>query len=357
MRTMTGTSPLVVELVRGGVVESIHRVSMAMVDVEGALHLGFGDLLQPTFMRSSAKPFQAIPFVEAGYHTLFELNEDQVAVLCASHSGTDDHLMLVQDILGKAGYAEGALQCGTHTPFDRETAKRLLREGESPGTLRHNCSGKHAGMILYTHAASEDPQAYLNPESKVQREILQTLSAMVDLPTEDIAVGIDGCSAPNFAVPLPAAALGYARLMDPAELIDRRAEACRHIVRAMVNHPMMVGGPRRFDTALMQTVERRLLSKGGAEGYQAIGVPSGEGPLGKAFGITLKVHDGDLGKRALAVVTLAVLGSLGLLTAGEREQLASFDTRPMKNFRELTVGEIRLSEDSTDRLSKAYERI
>ena len=357
MRDANGTSPLVVELVRGGVVESIHRVSLAMVDVGGELHLGFGDFLQPTFMRSSAKPFQAIPFVEAGYHAQFELSENQMAVLCASHSGTDDHLTLVQEILRKAGYAEGDLQCGTHTPFDRETAKRLIREGEAPRSLRHNCSGKHSGMILYMHAVSEDPQAYLNPESKVQREILQVFGAMVDLPAEEIVVGIDGCSAPNFAVPLPAAALGYARLMDPSELSKKRAQACRYIVRAMVNHPMMVGGPARFDTELMQTVEGRLLSKGGAEGYQAIGVPSNEGPLSKAFGLTLKVHDGDLGKRALAVVTLAILSGLGLLSTGERERLASFDTRPMTNFRGLTVGEIRLSEDSRGRLSKAYERI
>ncbi|TFH34741.1 MAG: asparaginase, partial [Anaerolineales bacterium] len=273
------------------------------------------------------------------------------------HSGTDEHAELARTLLAKVGLTETSLQCGTHSPYDRATARRLLERGEPLSPLRHNCSGKHAGMLLLSHCLGENLDQYLQRTDKVQREILQAFSAMVGVAEQEVELGIDGCSAPNFAVTLPASALGYARLMDPSGLDEKRAGACSQIVRAMLSNPEMVAGAGEFDTLLMQVMKGRLLSKGGAEGYQAIGIPTGQLAHGKAAGITLKVHDGDGSKRARSVVCLALLSTLGLLASEEREQLSAFDARPLLNFSQTEVGTLRLASESMARLHLAYERI
>lgn len=356
-RMPAGAETLIVELVRGHIVESEHRVSVAMVDAQGRRLLDFGETSRPTYLRSSAKPFQALPFVEEGHAESLSINAQQLAILCASHSGTDEHAELVGEILKKCELAESHLRCGTHTPTDKETAIRLLRQGVDPTALRHNCSGKHAGMLLFASRLGTDLEGYLDHKSVVQRRILETFAEMTGMSIESIGLGVDGCSAPNFAVPLTAAALGYARLMDPSRLSKSRAEACRLIVGAMTSNPVMVAGTGRFDTELMLAVEGRLLAKGGAEGYQAIGIPRGQLPSGEAAGLVLKVHDGDLGKRAGSLVTLAVLRILSLVSASELDQLSAFDARMLDNYSRLVVGEIRLMAESRMRLQGAYERI
>jgi L-asparaginase II len=348
---------LIIEVVRGEIVESRHRVSVVMVDSDGRRRLAFGDMLEPIYLRSSAKPFQALPFVESGFADQLELGSRQLAIICASHSGTDEHAEVVRGILGRIGLTEGNLRCGTHTPFDSDTANRLLRQGEAPSPLRHNCSGKHAGMLLFSSALHAPPEEYLLQDGKVQGAILNAFSEMAEMPVQEVEVGIDGCSAPNFAVPLPAAALAYARLMDPYGFGEQRAEACRRIVHAMTSHPDMVAGKGKFDTQLMQVTKGQLLSKGGAEGYQAIGIPAARIPGGKAAGITLKVHDGDGGNRARSVVTLVLLGAMGILTADESAQLHGFDARPMFNFSQINIGELRMASESITRLQRAYDRI
>jgi L-asparaginase II len=348
---------LKVELVRGDLVESEHLVSMAMVDVGGRILIAFGDTMKPKFLRSSAKPFQALPFVEKGYVERFQISNQQLAILCASHSGTDHHVVVVRELLESHGLRESNLQCGTHTPYDRSTAKRLISRGEAPTPFRHNCSGKHTGMLLFTQSVNEDIKHYLEQYASVQQAILKTFSEMVSMTESEIVVGIDGCSAPTFAVPIPAAALGYARLMDPSDLNEKRSQACKRIVQAMLSNPEMVAGAGRFDTELMQMVKGRLLAKGGAEGFQAIGIAPDQLPKGSSTGLTLKVHDGDGGKRVVGLITLAVLSTLGLVTIEEQAALSDFNERQLFNHMKLPVGEIRLAEESRNRLQEAYERI
>jgi L-asparaginase II len=348
---------LSVDLIRGDVVESKHKISLAMVDVHGRRLLDFGETSKPVYLRSSAKPFQAMPFVEDGHAERLNFTPRQLSILCASHSGTDQHVEVVVEILKKVGLTEDYLRCGIQTPFDRDTAMELMRQGDEPGALRHNCSGKHAGMLSFAYSINADYERYLDRSSKVQQRILGVFAEMVGLPIEEIKVGLDGCSAPNFAVSLPAAALAYARLMDPSELEGPRASACKQIVSAMVSNPEMVAGAGRFDTELMRSVDGRLLSKGGAEGYQAIGIPGGHLVTGAGAGITLKVHDGDHGKRAAGLVMLALLKLLGLLNESALASLSGFGERTLNNFRKLPVGKIRLAEESFARLQEAYEQI
>ncbi len=353
----SSAAALIIEITRGNIVESEHQVSIAVVDVRGQSVMAFGDMKKPIYLRSSAKPFQALPLVEQGYAESLKISSQQLAILCASHAGTDRHVEVVREILEKNDLSETDLQCGSHPPNDRNTAARLLSMGEPSLPIRHNCSGKHAGMLLYSRAVSEDIQLYLQQDGKTQQAILDVFSEMVEVPKHEIKVGIDGCSAPNFAIPLPAAAFGYARLMDPSAMGEARGKSCNRIVEAMTSHPEMIAGIGRFDRELMQAVKGRLLAKGGAEGYQAIGIPPNQISGGSALGIAIKVHDGESGKRAISVTTLAVLRLLGLITAEEQANLAAFDERPLFNYSNIAIGNIRLTDQSRIRLQEAYERI
>ncbi len=331
-----------VEVTRGSIVESVHFGALVVVDSAGQVLAGWGDPQTMTFLRSSAKPFQALPFVEMGGVEHFGLTDKELALMCASHIGMDEHVAAVEGMQHKFGISEKDLLCGTHTPSHEPTARALLLRGEKPTPNRHNCSGKHSGMLghaILRHLPVED---YVNPLHPVQLTILQTFAEMCNLLPEEVVVGIDGCSAPNFAVPIYNAAYAFARLADPQNLSHRRAQALEHIFRAMNSNPDMVAGPGRFDTCLMEVAPGQIVSKGGAEGYQAIALAPGL--LGKGapgVGITIKVADGDFNDRARHLVALEILRQLGVLTAEQSASLAQFQPRPLNNYRKLEVGSIR----------------
>jgi L-asparaginase II len=332
----------VIELTRGPIVESIHFGAVAVVDVSGKLVASFGDADAVTFLRSSAKPFQALPFIELRGDQFFGLTEREVALMCASHSGTDEHVLVAQGMQKKIGISEKNLLCGVHTPTYQVTAKAMLLRGEEATPNRHNCSGKHTGMLAHARLRNLPLEDYININHPVQQSILKTFAEMCGLPVQEVVLGTDGCSAPNFAVPLRSAALGYARLCDPGLLAPERAAACRRITHAMTANPDMVGGPGRFDTVIMEQTGGRLLTKAGAEGYQAIGVkPGALGPGSPALGITLKISDGDAGGRARPCVAIEVLRQLGVLSQHEVDALAGFGPQRLYNYRKLLVGEMR----------------
>ena len=324
-----------VEIWRGPMVESVHKGSIAVTTSEGVLIASVGDPAGLAYMRSSAKPLQAIPLVEMGAAEAFGFTPAELAVCCASHAGTDLHVETVAGLQQKIGVTQGDLQCGVHPPYDIDTQRQLIRENLSPQPLRNNCSGKHTGMLALAKHLSAPLREYLGPDHPVQLAILNAVEQMTGA---EPAIGIDGCSAPNFAVHLRAAAWAYARLICPDGLPPARAKACRQIADAMRANPVMVSGPGRFDTRLMEVTEGRILSKGGADGFQAMGIPAGESRYSEALGVAIKIADGDLGKRALGPVSLAVLSSLGALSAQERQALSAFDQGPSKNLRGIEVG-------------------
>lgn len=339
------------ELTRGKTVESIHDGAVAVVDVHGNLLAWYGDPDAVTFLRSSAKPFQVLPFVEHGGPEAYQLTPREIALMCASHSGTDEHVSVVEEIQAKTGVTEGDLLCGVHEPGHAPTAEALRERREAPTSNRHNCSGKHTGMLAYSRllakrGVSVEGWSYLDLEHPVQQEILQTFADMCRVPAESVAVGIDGCSAPNFAVPLHNAALAFARLCNPEAggvTLPERAAACRTIASAMTAHPDMVGGPGRFDTRLMEVSAGRILIKAGAEGYQGIGLmPDVLAPGSPAVGIALKIGDGDARAKVRPAVVLEVLRQLGALTEPEQNALSEFGPSfPVYNWRKLVVGEGR----------------
>jgi L-asparaginase II len=333
----------VFEVTRGDIIESVHHGAIAVADTEGSLIAWHGNPQMITFLRSSAKPFQALPIIESGAATALGLTPKQIAVICASHSGTDMHAATVASVQVQAGIEEGDLQCGVHPPSDPETLKRLEEKGLELTPNRHNCSGKHSGMLALAHFLGESIADYLEPTHAVQRRILETFAEMCGLPQGEVQVGIDGCAAPNFAVPLVAAATAYARLADSSEQRPKLAQACQTVVAAMASHPAMVAGEGSFDTDLMRHAGGRLVSKGGAEGYHGVGVLPGAGGEGSpALGIAVKIGDGNQARRALTPVVLAVLEELGVLPAEARKKLESFAPQPVLNHRKMVVGEGRV---------------
>ena len=328
------------ETTRGDIVESLHYGAFAIVDVSGNLMAEFGDPNTVTYLRSSAKPFQALPFIESGGVEHFGLNSAEIALICASHSGTDKHVEIAHSIQQKANLSESNLLCGVHPPFDKSTAEAMRKREDEPTPNRHNCSGKHSGMLAFAAMNHWTKNDYIDSGHPVQKRILNCLADLFDLSADKIHIGIDGCSAPNFAAPLYNAALAYARLCDPSSLGTRRANACQSITSAMTTNPEIVSGPGRFDTSLMNVGKGFILSKGGAEGYQCIGVmPGALNEDSPALGIAIKISDGDLKDRACSPVSVEILHQLGVLNDSDLEPLLKFSPRsPIYNWRRLVVG-------------------
>jgi len=334
-----------VEVVRGPLVESIHMGAIAVVDSHGQVLFQAGDIDELYYLRSSAKPFQTLPLLENGGAQRFGLTVKEIAITCASHQGTDDHVAALMSMHKKIGLSVDQLLCGVHAAGDRETQFAMRERGEEPNAYRHNCSGKHTGMLAQCVLGGYSTEAYTDPKHPVQQQILSTFAEMVDVTKEDVVIGIDGCSAPVFAIPLKNAAYGVARLCDPVGLAADRQAACREASSAMIQHPFMVSGPNHsLDTLLIQAGSGKLISKGGADGYQIVGVLPGVMPdHPEGIGIAFKVLDGDAQGRARGVIVTTLLQSMGVLNEEELQPMKDFLAGPIFNVAGLEVGSIRSS--------------
>jgi L-asparaginase II len=340
------------EVTRGDIVESTHYGSIAVVDSTGKLISSYGDPKAVAFLRSSAKPFQVLPFVERGGVEYYGFTPRELSISCASHEGSDLHVQTVAGIQKKIGVQETSLQCGVHMPGDVEAFKSLIVHNKQPTLNQNNCSGKHTAMLACAKMRDLPLENYLDINHPVQQEILAAFAGMCQHPVNEVQLGIDGCSAPNFAVPLYKAALGMACLCDPRQLSAERASACRKITSAMTTHPEMVSAYGEFDEQLMRAGEGKIVCKRGAEGYQIIGLlPDVLRPGSPGVGIALKVSDGDPARadldltqsaRVRPAVTLEVLRQLGALSSKQAEVLASFGpVKPIKNHRGTLTGRSR----------------
>ena len=321
-------------LTRGGLAESWHLGALAVATPEGRPVAALGDPHLEVVLRSAAKPFQALPLLLAGGEARFALDDPDLALACASHSGGDEHVARARDLLARGGFGEEALRCGAHPPLGAPEAARLAARGEAPSPLHNNCSGKHAGMLLACRLLDLPPEGYLEPEHPLQIRIGELLAAVaqVSLP---LGHGVDGCSAPTWQLALAGGARAYAALADPAAagLPAATASALARVARAMGSAPRMVAGEGRFTTALIAATGGRVLGKEGAEGVYGVAV---RGPV--ALGLLLKIADG--GERARDTIVLELLRQLGALSAAEMAALAPYYRPAQRNHRGLLVGEI-----------------
>ncbi len=314
-------------------VESFHVGDAVIADAAGKILFAAGNPERRAYFRSSQKPLQALAVVQSGAAEQFQLTQTELAICCASHSGSRMHVLTVQGILEKLGLDENALQCGIHEPSDPEERARLIRERQEPSPLHNNCSGKHAGMLATALALGASIHNYLDAAHPVQQLIRRNMAFLTDIPESEQGLGIDGCGAPVMAAPLRAMALAYARLANPEDLPADLSEAARRIVAAMAIAPDMIAAPGAFNSELLTAGEGRLVAKGGAEGLMLIGL---QDP--RRLGIAVKVADGS--SRAIPPVTISAIEKVGGLSAGARARLAAFSQPPVTNCHGNVVGHI-----------------
>ena len=324
-------APLV-HVLRDERVESIHRGHVAVVDAQGHLLAWAGEPKALIFPRSAFKPFQALPLVESGAFAASGLGNDALALIAGSHSGTDRHAALAHTILSAAQVDESMLQCGVHPPYDEPTAERLRRAHEDPTPVRHNCSGKHAGMMLLARYLGAPVETYADPNHPVQRRIFDRFASILGEPWTDPEPAIDGCSAPTPRMPLDTLARAFALLATGQNADGAPVPALATIRDAMQEHPELVSGPGRIDTVLMNAIPS-VVTKVGAEAVHAVGL------VDRGVGIAIKVEDGS--RRGLGPAVISVLEALGLLGPEERRALVRIAGEELRNAAGLEVGSIR----------------
>lgn len=333
-----------VEVTRGEIIESIHYGSLVIAQPDGKIVLSMGDGSNPTFLRSASKPFQTLAFLEQGGADQYHLTEQEIAIISSSHSGTDEHLAVLVRLQEKLGIDESMLQCGAHAPYHAPSAQALRDRGEAFHSNHSDCSGKHSGMLAFAKMIGAPEKNYTDPKHPVQQAMLKVFAEMCQYDVDKVKLGTDGCSVPVFAVPLVNSAAAYARLCQPDGLSEKRAQSCRLIVRSMMNHADMVGGPQRFDTDAMQAGQGSFVTKVGAEGFRGIGIlPGKSSGFTTSLGIAIKISDGDLTMRATSIVALHILKHLGVLDSEQAKRVSQHDRRPITNWSNQPVGEIRPS--------------
>ncbi|HEY3778424.1 MAG TPA: asparaginase [Rhizomicrobium sp.] len=322
-------NPVLVEVTRGHLVESVHRGSVAVTNARGETIFALGDTALPVYPRSALKPIQALPLVESGAADAFGVREEEIALACASHSGEPMHTTRVAAWLARLGLGECDLACGAHSSRYEPVAEDMIRRGEAPTRIHNNCSGKHTGFLAVARYWSVATAGYERHEHPVQQAVAKALGELAGV-SGDLPWGVDGCAAPNFALPLAAFAHALAQLGDPAGLPPNRAQAAKRIVAAMTAHPELVAGTGRACTLLMRKGRRRVAVKTGAEGVYAAIVP------GRGIGIALKIDDGA--GRAAETAIACLLARMGLVEYDSVRELAA---APVINTRGTVVGERR----------------
>jgi L-asparaginase II len=323
------SNPVLVEVTRGDRVESAHRGAVAISDAQGNVLFALGDIDRPIYPRSALKPVQALPLLESGAADAFELGDAEIALACASHSGEPMHTSRVAAWLERLGLGEADLACGPQAVRYEPVWEEMIRRGEKPTRLHNNCSGKHTGFLAVARHWGIATAGYERIDHPVQQAVAKALGELADIP-DALPWGIDGCAAPNFAVPLAAFAHALARFAAPQTLPPERSRAARRIIHAMMARPELVAGTGRVCTALMRAGHGRVAVKTGAEAAYAAIVP------GHGLGIAIKIDDGA--GRAAETTIAFLLDRMGLL---DRDAVRDIINPPVLNTRDARVGERR----------------
>ncbi len=331
---MTGPLPAHVPLAvatRAGAVESVHYGSIVVCDGAGRSVHACGDPDALTWTRSTLKPFQALALLSHPGFPALAFEDADVAIVCASHSGEPRHAHAVLAALARGGAAKEDLACGTHAPLYLDALGQRPMHDDVYTPLHHNCSGKHAGMLALAGLLGAPLAGYLAPEHPVQQCVRGVVAAAFGIDSAALVCGVDGCGAPNYAVPLARLATAYAWLggAGAARLAAERARVCA----AMTGHAGLVSGLKRLDLLVMHAGRGDWVAKSGADGVQALAIRS------HGLGIAIKIADGA--PRAREVVTLEVLRQLGLRDGHEEDALALAACPPILNHHGVVTGDVR----------------
>lgn len=326
------SEPLV-HVTRGPIVESVHYGDIAVVDRCGRLLAFAGDPYRVTYLRSAAKPLQALNVLLSGAADRFGFTDEELAIMCASHYGEDYHQKVILGILEKLGLTLGDLKCGAPYSISPWVYEQQLRENVALDTYNCDCSGKHTGFLATCLTRGYPLENYDRPDHPLQQEVLKVVAHMCQVEPGSIYIGEDGCGVPVHGLPVYNMALGFARLARPEGLSDELRAASDRVFRAMNAHPEMVEGHRGFVTTLMAATHGKLVAKNGAEGVFCIGLKE------QGIGIALKIEDGDPG-RPISPAVMRALEDLGVLTGEELEALAPFARKDNRGNLDQLVGEV-----------------
>jgi L-asparaginase II len=329
---MSTLEPIVTlaRVTRSGEIESTHCGAVVVTRDDTVLH-AWGDVDQPVFVRSAAKPFQLLPFFERGLADRYGVTAAETAILIASHSGTPEHVAVVRGLMARIGVDESELLCGPHAPYDIDACAEIVRTGGKPLPVHNNCSGKHAGFVRLARENDLDVKDYLDPQAASQQEVRRAVQEMTSTRDDQIFVGIDGCGAPTFRMPLVALARGFGRLATPSGCPPKRVAAARAQLSAITSFPRIFSGHGRLEEALINALPGRIFPKNGAEGVYAMGL------AGTGIGVAIKVSDGNA--RGYQPVVIDLLVRLGILRDVPAE-LERFRSPPVMNTQKLVVGHV-----------------
>jgi len=346
------SNPVLVEATRGGARESEHRGAIVVVDANGKRVVALGDVERQVFPRSAVKLLQAIPLVESGAADRLELDDQELAIACASHNGEPEHVAVVERMLAKAGLDVSALECGTHWPRLGPVAYAIAADHREPNALHNNCSGKHAGFLCLACMLSggghvrQYAKGYVAPRHPVMRAITEALQATTGHDLAKAPRGIDGCSIPTFAIPLDRLALAFARVGTGTGLRPGHARAAARLREAVAREPFMAAGSDRFDTQVMEALGERVYCKVGAEAVFCAAFPE------RGLGVAIKIDDGNTA-RAAEVAMAAAIEAFVELGDAEAALLRSMSDLRLRNWNGIEVGALRATDELRDGLGRA----
>ncbi len=345
-------NPILVDVMRGGAVESTHRGAIAVIDDDGAVLASLGDIERPIFPRSAVKVLQALPLVASGAADQLGLSDEELAIACASHGGEEIHAKTAARMLAKAGLDAGSLECGAHWPYFEGAARALAARGEEPSALHNNCSGKHAGFLCLAcamHGGALDlrqyAKGYVAAEHPVMREVSAALEAATGFDLSGTARGTDGCSIPTYAIPLRHLALAFARVATGVGLRAGYADAAQRLRAAVASAPYLVAGSGRFDTRVMEQLGARVFCKVGAEAVFCAALPE------RGLGVAIKIDDGNTA-RAAEVVMAAAIEALVSLDDADSVFMRSLSEPTLQNWNGIQVGALRATDTLRDALAR-----
>ena len=334
-------NPILVEIYRGDVIESYHRGAICLVDRHEKVIYSEGDIHQLCYPRSALKFFQQIPLIRSGAADAFGFTEEELAVMCGSHNGEEEHLRVVDSILTKIGLDRSALKCGPQYPSDRKSANALIAKGEKPQAIHNNCSGKHAGFLAYAVFLSADTESYLEANHPTQKEIRRCVAEFHSLKEEELPLALDGRSAPIYAIPVYQQALGYMRLANPEFGDAKTREACDRLIQAARKYPFLIAGSGRYCTDLIQHCESELIGKTGAEGIYSISFHQ------RILGACIKIDDGKMLPQYN--VAQKLVAQSGLFNADQLNPLTPYLNNTIRNYNKWETGRIQVSDKILNR--------
>lgn len=323
------------EVMRSEMVESVHRGDVVVANSNGEILLQLGDAKRFTFLRSSAKPLQAMAVLQLGIAEKYALDLKEIAIIISSHSGEKEHIGILQQLIEKVGIQENLLECGIHEPINKEAARELLISNQAPSKLHCNCSGKHISLIAASKHLGLPVEGYTKMDHPLQKYIESTISDFGKIDVTKIRKGVDGCGAPVYAIPLENAALAYANICNENFSEGKYRKSQNYVLSAMTMYPKVIAGKGRIDSEIMKRFGDRVVCKIGAEGVYCAGI------IGKGIGIAIKIDDGN--SRAIGPVFLELLLKLKIITMEEINELKDFWRPLILNNKGENVGEIKAS--------------